>query len=181
MRSKLRIFKRQLPLLIIWAVLSTLIWSWIFMLATEPNARYRLVIAVDGAVTDATNLAASLEKFKHGDIQRVKVYPFSYAMMDSSTLEKADLLILPFGDMNTYLDWLAPLPDNLASEHSGRINGIAYGLPLKSTLVLQHLSGNADDWFVCLGQKSVHAGFEPGQDTEALSYLTRMSSAVSAE
>ena len=181
MRGKLRILKRQLPLLIIWAVLSSLIWSWIFMLVTEPDARHKLVIAVDAAVSDVTELAVSLESSMEGDIQRIKVYPFTYAMMDSSTLEKADLLILSAEGINTYLDWLAPLPAAIASDQALSVMGIAYGLPLKNPLVLRHLSGDAGAWYVCLGQKSIHAGRADGQGSEALPYLTLLSSGASVD
>ena len=166
--GKIKKLASQLPLLVVWALLSVILWGWIFTLVTSPSAQNKLTIAVDGTVRDSTAWAVEMEKIGAEQISRCMVYPFSYALMSTQTLENADLLIISEEDLPEKLDWLACIPEAFLSEDVTffESEGIKYGILIenaaRSALEKQVLLDEAQSYYLCFGKQSVHNEEIPG-------------------
>ncbi len=108
------------PLLLLWSMLSVLIWSFVFNILTDAPRAEKLVIYANTDVTHGELLADRLEQPEAGvrgpdsPVRMVRIYPFAHALMDSAELRGADLYLMTAADAETYREWLAPLPGRLA-------------------------------------------------------------------
>ena len=110
--NKLRKLISLIPLMIVWLMACVLFWGWIFTMITDTSPVHKIVLCADVSAINVKELSLRLESEMPENIYMVKVYPFSYAMFDSDTLRKADLLIVREQDIDMYKDWFAPLPDS---------------------------------------------------------------------
>ena len=109
MRALKNIFS-QLHVYVLWILLSTVLWGWIFSsFVTDTKPEYKLVVYVDAVQCADRELAMALEERMPVGIQMVQVHPFSYAMFDTDALLKADLFIVPASEAEEYLSAFAPL------------------------------------------------------------------------
>ena len=175
-RGRSRFFSRffsLLPGLMLWAMFSLLLWCWIFSLITDAVPARKVVLYVDGAVSSPVELAVRLEEDLPDGIRMVQVRPFSYAMMDGESIRRADLFILPEGDLETYRDWFAPLPDAFGrtAEDLTAPDGVPLGVPVydgesrlsvADTFILYTASGAPGQrWYLCFGNQSLHTPGNP--------------------
>lgn len=165
--NKVRRFFSLVPALVLWLMLSVLVWGFVFTRITDTDPAHKITLFVDSEVTDATALAVKLEENLHGNIRMVKVHPFNYAMLDGSPLRAADLFIIRADHMETYRDWLLPLPEPLRGTEAEYINGgvswglLAYNAETKSGIAAdcinyQPLGEPAEDYYLCFGNQSRH-------------------------
>ena len=112
--SGLKRFFHIVPLMIAWLMLSVLFWGFVFSGLTDAPPEKKLTLYVDGTVLQETDLALVLEKTAGEGIRLVQVHPFSYALFGSDALRAADLYIVPEEDLVTYVEWFAPLPEELS-------------------------------------------------------------------
>lgn len=165
--SKIRRFFSLLPALVIWLMLSVLVWGFVFTRITDTDPAHKLTLFIDTQVTDATTLAVQLEEHLGGNIKMAKVRPFTYAMLDGEQLKAADLFIIRADHMETYADWLTPLPE--AMRESGQEytrEGEAWGILMYDA---EAHSGTAsgfidyqppgepeESYYLCFGNRSLH-------------------------
>ena len=167
-------FFSLVPGLILWGMFSLLLWCWIFSLITDTAPAKKISLYVDGTVSRPVELAAMLEEILPEGIRMVKVHPFSYAMMDSESIRRADLFILPEQEIDVYREWLAPLPEDLSPEPQGLLvrDSIPLGIPVydaeaalcaAGSCISYAESGYPDQtWYLCFGSQSLHTPGVPG-------------------
>ncbi len=180
---KLRRFAAQIPLLVIWLIVSVFLWSWIFTFLTDTDPAHKLEIYADMEEIDGTALGDALEAGAGEAIRMVRVHPFGYAMLDSSQLRQADLYIVKGSDAETYLDWFAPLPYGLRGLGEELIlDGTAWGVLLRggkdpggAAAGVIAWPPDGEDYWLMTGAHSLHiAGREGAVDNEAAEAAVRL-------
>jgi len=149
---------RQLPLLIIWLILSVILWGFVFNFLTDTTADKKIVIMIDAQLENEVSLAVLLEGLHSDTVKMVKVHPFTYALMDASAVASADILIIAEGDIEQYQDYIMPVSEEFGCEESGIL-----------------LTGQIDRWlaeycrnvnyYLCFGNSGAHI-----TDGEAIKY-----------
>ena len=156
-----------IPLLILWLMVSIILWGFVFNLITDAPPSQKITLCVDAETPGATSLAVLMEEKLEGSVRMVKVRPFDYAMFDSGTLTGADLLIVPASHVETYQSWFAPIPSELLTEDGLlEIEGIPYGIPAYEAdtdrgaaagYIQYNVPGReAEDYYLFFGKESVH-------------------------
>lgn len=171
-----------LPLFLLWAMLSVLVWGFVFSRITDTDRAHKLVLCVDVPVPGEREMALEIKNGAGEGIRLVRVRPFTYAMMDGRTILEADLYLIAQERLGQYADWLLPLPESLLS--AGRTvewDGVPLGV-----LVRDGRSGGGlypgwiqyeeqKDYCLCLGRRSLHVrGTEGAVDTEAEAAALRL-------
>ena len=179
MRS-VRKFFSLVPALILWLMLSVLVWGFVFTRITDTDPAHKLTLFIDCQVPGDVALAVQLEEGLGGNIRMVKVHPFSYAMLDGEQLKNADLYIIREDDLDTYREWLTPLPDDIQDkEKVYRAEGQAWGVLIYDA---ETKTGTAQDdiqyetpgmdsvnYYLCFGSASRHlAANENAADNAAV-------------
>ena len=165
-RTFFRLIRRFLACLIISAVF----WSWIFNFLTDAGPEQKILLYADMRDIRWKELAITLEEDLPEGIRWVQVHPFSYAMVNSSEVEQADLYVLTAAQAEERAGWLQPVPTSLAAgrETLDR-DGVAIGLrldPAGAAYFRFEESGGAP-WYLCFGKKSLHNPDLPGAADEA--------------
>lgn len=187
MRNLKRLF-RLLPHLLLWLLASALFWSWIFNFFTDTDREHKITLFVGMQSLQDRALAVALEEDLPDGIRMVQVHPFDYALMDSASLETADLYIMTEAQAREHRDWLCPLPEGLdpspgTLELGGETVGLriyaADGDPVPAAGVaasfLHYMEAPADDWFLCFGRGGYHLpGLENGLDSASLAVAGRL-------
>ena len=89
----------QLHVYVLWLLLSTVLWGWIFSsFITDTKPEYKVVVYADAARCADRELSLRLEDPLPPGLRMVRVHPFSYAMFDRDALLKADLFVVPASD-----------------------------------------------------------------------------------
>lgn len=170
--NKLRRFFSLIPALVLWLMVSTLVWGFVFTRITDTDPAHKLTLFIDTQVTDATGLAVKLEEQLSGNIKMVKVHPFTYAMLDGEQLKAADLFIIRADHMETYGDWLTPLPEEIGEDDAWGVR--AYDAETQSGIAADCINyrplGEPDmDYYLCFGKQSRHnPSLENAVDNAAL-------------
>ena len=109
-----RRFFRLLPALLTWALLSVMVWGWIFSILTDAPAEKKLIVYIDAPVNRGRELAGKLEEsFPRSLIQFIEVRSFSYSMMGDSPASDGDIFIIPSENSDEYADWFSGEPGEL--------------------------------------------------------------------
>ena len=172
---KLKKILDLLPLFLLWAMLSVLVWGFVFNQITDTDRARKLVLCVDAPVPGESEFALEIKKGTPEQIRLVRVRPFSYAMMDAKTLEEADLYLIAEDHLETYRDWLLPLTERLRAAGQVReADGIPLGVLARDGQTgkgvypawVQYPDGQS--YYLCLGARSLHISGLPGAvDNEA--------------
>lgn len=178
--SKMKKLLSLVPALVLWFMLSVLVWGFVFTRVTDTDPAHKITLFVDAEVTDATALAVRLEEHLNGNIRMAKVHPFTYAMLDGGELRAADLFIIRADHMETYQEWLVPLPEDMrgnAPEYSQENvpwGILAYDAEAQAGIALGYINylppGEPEaNYYLCFGNQSVHiATQENAVDNAAL-------------
>ena len=162
----LRLIRRFLACLLFSAVL----WSWIFSLLSDPGPECRILLYADMPSFRWKELAVALEEQAPEGISRVRVHPFSYAMMNSAEVETADLYVMTAAQAREHPDWLAPAPDRLASgRETLEMNGAACGVRLDpaADFFFCFSRQEAGPWYLFFGARSLHLPGPEAKDDAA--------------
>ena len=76
---------------VFWALLSTILWAWIFTLLTDTVPEKKVTLYVQTEDCRSVELTLKLEEEKPEGIKMVKVHPFSYAAFGNRELLEADV------------------------------------------------------------------------------------------
>jgi len=171
------------PMMLMWLLLSAMVWGWIFTFLTDTAPEKKISIFAYAPVPGAKEIALQLEQHMQGELEMVKVHPFTFAMMDGGQLETADLLILGASRAQEYQALFAALPDEISD--AGELfsmGGVAYGVkiydaaldrgPLRPhILYLDEETGRPEDFYLFFGANSLHTPGNPGAvDDQALHF-----------
>ena len=175
-RSK---FWSLVPALLLWVIFSVLVWGSVFVRITDAPREKKITLYADAQVIDGTALSAALEEAKADGIRMVQARPFSYAMFDGGPLETADLLIVPASHVETYRDWLGPLPGEMAALGECLLrDGEAWGLKIfdaqshggaAASYIAYEAVETPEDYYLFFGVNSVHI-----EDGKAVLYAKKL-------
>ncbi|MBQ2062113.1 MAG: hypothetical protein II458_05485 [Oscillospiraceae bacterium] len=174
----------QLHIYVIWLILATLLWSWIFLFVTDTVRTKKVMVFIDAACQDV-ELRMELEKDMPKGLRMIQVRPFSYFLFDDENLLRADIYIVPASKVEAYRDSFTPLnggelPGYTVSSEGGiRIYDAAAGSGAAKEFITYTVPGEeGEDYYLFFGAQSVHSAFanETGDDAalavaEALLHL----------
>ncbi len=142
----------QLHRFVFWALLSTILWAWIFTIITDTVPEKKVTLYVQTEACRSQELSLKLEEEKPVGIKMVKVHPFSYVVFGDRELLEADLYAVREAEAEAMLQGFAPL-DGESLDADGRElyirDGVCYGIKL---------SGPGET-----GAAAAYMGYEPGE------------------
>ena len=177
MRKKIT---RCLTALFLCALISIVFWSWIFTLLTDTARPNKITIFADTDALNGKALSIALEETPPEGIRIIQAHAFSYALMDSSALENADLFLLPESSLAERQGWLAPLPEDFAADHSRWApNSLPLALQIEITPTARAYGIGTDPsserWYLAFGKGGFHLRtLENGMDDAALIVAARL-------
>ena len=147
----------KLHVYVLWLIVSTIFWGWIFTLVTNAPAEKKVTLFIDAPACRDTALDEELEKTMPVGLRQVRAHLFSYVMFGESELINADLYVVPASEAEEYIDSFRPLSGALAAREGVLVlGGAPRGLPVE---------GAASDWvdyapeetyYLFFGVNSVH-------------------------
>lgn len=155
----------RIPLYVLWALFSVLLWSWIFSFLTDTSPAKKLTVYISADEVQDVELAARLEEYDLPDgIRMIKVHPFSYAMFSERDLLSADLYIVKGSEAEEWRDSFRPLPEGFAGdlELGNGARGVRVYDAQTGTGVYDELIGYAapgaagEDYYLFFGAASQH-------------------------
>ena len=184
-----KVFFRLLSRGFLCLLASAVLWSWIFTFLTDAPRERKIVLFADMKDFRWHDLACALEANAPEGIRFVQVHPFTWAMMDSSALEQADLYILTAAQAEEYARFLAPLPASLppsltALRPEDGTEGLLLCDPASGTAAaaefLAYGEHPEERWYLFFGAASLHAaGPEAASDGKAFPVAEALMAAVS--
>lgn len=170
----------QLHTYVVWALLSAVLWGWIFGMITDAPAEKKIVIYAQAAACRDTELDLALEENRPEGIRLIRFRTFDYAMFDEYSLLHADLYIVKASDMESYLDSFQPYAPGafpLPGDDLWTRDGLAYGVriyeaaadPVAGEYVTWLAPGEPpEDRYLCFGSASVHRPAPEGDGAAAI-------------
>lgn len=165
-KTLFRLIRRFLACLLVSAVF----WSWIFNFLTDAAPENRILLYADMPSFRWKELAAVLEEDAPENIRWVKVHPFSYAMMNSSEVETADLYVMTAPQAEQHPDWLTQAPDSLAAgRETLQWDNVIYGIRLDPAAdeYFRYKEQEAGPWYLFFGARSTHLPGAPEAKDDA--------------
>lgn len=178
--KRMKRFFDLVPAMLLWAMLSIFLWSFVFNFLTDADPAEKLVVFIDAPLTEETRLALALEEAAGDAISMVQVRSFAYAMMGSEEIERADVYIVGESAADDYRDWFAPLPEALQTGTLLELDGVPCGVKVYDAATGEGLAPEIigytapgkvhEDHYLFIGKNSLHAsGHENAVDNEAVS------------
>ncbi len=178
--TRIKRFLNLIPLLILWAMACGLFWGFVFSRITDAPADQKIVIYIDAETPGAAKLADILFDSRSQHIRLVEVRPFSFAMMNSSSLENADIYIVPESSVSTYREWFEPADDGwIPAAPFYSVDDDFWGAlvfpSFRSSSTLHeyiNFTNNKDEnYFLLFGRRSLHFAAHPDAvDDEAVRF-----------
>lgn len=184
--KKVKAFLDLVPLMLLWAMLSIFLWSFVFNFLTDTAPENKIVLFIDAPLQEESRLAVQLEEAIAEPVEMVQVRAFAYAMMDSTEIERADLYIVSASQAETYREWFAPLPEALRSFGEVlEMDGVPYGVKVFDALAAKGIATDfiaylfpgrgPEDYYLFAGSKSLHiSGHENAVDDQAVTCALRL-------
>ena len=198
----LRVLKKILSNIhryILWALLSIVIWSFVFTRITDTAPEKKVTVFAHTPELAAEELSIELEKALPEGIKMIKVHSFGYSAFGSADIEGADIFIMPEREVEKNLEQLLPVPVGLLEGVSGAVyesGGQVYGFLIydgaskegrakgfigyEPIEMVYDENGephdvffDGDSYYLCFGAGSVHMGGN-AEDNAALSVAGRL-------
>ena len=155
---------RQMHMYIIWILLSAVIVSFLFNLATDTTQAKKVTIYVDAPSVSSALVETRLNEDLPEGIKMTKVHTFSYHTFGMGALGADDIYLVKEENIEQYKDGFAPLEEfrQLRSiDHYWIMEGKVYG-------VLTEFEG--EEYYLFFGKDCVH----PGRDGAAAYVAERL-------
>ena len=182
--KKIKRTLRLLSHLLLWALAAGLLTGWVFNLLTDARREEKITLFAGMRSVRGQALAAVLEGDLPEGIRMVQVRPFAYAMMDTVSLETADLYVMTAAQAEEHRDWIRSLPAEIAEGDAPLVlDGETVGIRLFDATAGQGAARSffsyeeapEEDWYLCFGAKGFHLTDLPqGKDNEALAAAKRL-------
>ncbi len=160
-RDRIRRCFFLLPLFILWALLSAVLWSWIVGLVTDVPPSKKVTLYLDVPAVEDAALSAALEEALPEGLKMVRAHSFSYVLFQQDALRSADLYVLPASEMEDFAAGLLPL-DAPAAEDVWSLDGTVYGLRCYEAGTSSGAAAEyvrypaAEDHYICINKDSAH-------------------------
>ena len=170
MKTIKKIFS-QLLIYCTWIIISTLVWSWLFNIATDTSAQKKITVFVEAEEVSDNAFAVYLESVMPEKLKMVKVHPFSYAMFDEYTLTHADIYIVKADEAEKYIESFAPIENREDGKEYFEYDGKTYGIKIYDAATgrgseKEYITYSDCDYYLFYGVNSVHIGEINGSDDE---------------
>lgn len=170
LKSILRNWYRYL----LWALLSVVFWSWIFMLLTDTTAKNKVTIYADLPAIADEKLELALEESMPQSIRFVKAHAFTYAMFDESAVLKGDLYLVSEHYVDEFLASFVPIdrdrfPNATFYEKDGTAYGVCVYDPATGLCAAKGLVGyiESERCYLFFNEASGHLGAWNGSPDDA--------------
>ena len=122
---------RNLHRYVFWALISVMLWAWIFTLLLSAPEKNKITIYADVPEVDGNALSIELEKDLPKGIRLVDAKTFNSLLFQQYAVLKGDLYLVPESDAETYLPSFLPI-DRAAFPGAAfyESDGEAYGIVL---------------------------------------------------
>lgn len=115
MRTLKNLFS-QLPIFILWALFSYVLWTFIFGFVTDARPEKKVVAFFDVTELKDLDLNVELEKTKDEGIKMIRIHPFSYAMFSQEAITGADFYVIGVKEAPLYEESFTVLNRETAEE-----------------------------------------------------------------
>lgn len=115
----IRAFFSSAPKYMLWIVLSTLFWLWIFTLITDTSQDKKVTLFADVPALADPDLSVVLEESMPEGIKMVRARSFSYLMFNDSPIGVADIFIVRQSDIEEFRESFALLDPEWAKGRDG--------------------------------------------------------------
>lgn len=154
----------HLHIFLLWAVLSAMLWAWIFTFVTDTSSDKKVTVYCHVPEIKSTELAVALEENMPEGLKMIKVHSFDYVMFDTESIGKGDIFIVPASEIEQFSEELAPV---------GGENGVrVYDSETKTGIAAEYISYGSEDYYLFLGAGSVH--LEDGKALAVAEELLKM-------
>ena len=138
----------HLHFFVLWAVLSAMLWAWIFTLVTDTSPDKKVTVYCHVPELQDTALAVALEENMPEGLRMIKVHSFDYVMFDMESINNGDIFIIPASEADAFAENLLPV---------GEENGVKVYDSASGTGIAAEYIGYADeDFYLFLGAGSAH-------------------------
>ena len=169
---------------ILWALLSVVVWGFVFNLLTDAPADKKIVIYADAVRCEEKALDIELEKTKPAGIRLIRAHTFDYVMFDEAGLLNADIYLIPEERAADYIDSYSPLDPSVLPWEATELwyrEGTAYGVKLEGAQSYFTFQPEGDV-YLFFGVHSVHtASLNRSADDAALQVAFDLSNMNGAE
>lgn len=116
---------------LLWALMSVMIWAWIFTLLFSAREKRKITIFADVPEIEENALSIELEKDLPKGIRLIDAKTFNALLFQQYAVLKGDLYLVPESDAETYLPSFTPI-DRAAFPGAAfyEADGEAYGILL---------------------------------------------------
>ena len=118
---------------VLWALISSVFWGWIFTLVTDTVPAKKVTLYIQAEDCRSQELSLKLEESMPESIKMVKAHPFSYAAFGKDDLLGADFFLVKESEVEEMLPSFAPL-DGEDWDYGQReqycADGVFYGVKL---------------------------------------------------
>lgn len=182
----IRAFFSAAPKYLLWLVMSTIFWLWIFTLVTNTTAEKKVTLYAEVPALEDPGLAAELEKAAPEYIKMVQAHSFDYFVFQTGKVKGGDIYLVPASNVEEYLPDFLPLdltrlPEGLSLYESG---GTAYGVRVYDAgsgegaakrYISYTLPGlEAEDYYLFFGVESLHSGEPDAAAYDVAAYLLEL-------
>ncbi|MBR4236581.1 MAG: hypothetical protein IKR85_11065 [Clostridia bacterium] len=146
-----------IPLMLLWLMLSALIWGFVISRLTDTAPARKLEIYIDAPAPGADAMCAALEDafLPYDGIDMLRVHTFEYAMFGGSPVLTGDIFIIPASTLDAYPHAFAQYPQSFGANS-------VYGFPVAYSAedargaAQEYISYLNEDYVVCVRADSVH-------------------------
>lgn len=150
---------------VLWALMSVIVWSWIFTLLFAAPAKKKVVLYAQLPSIDSHNLSIYLEEETPEAVRFIESATFEGELFDPREVLKGDLYLIPEPNMEQYYASFAPIdksafPDETFWEIDGKAYGILISDPSAGFAVGSDYLTYYEDvrCYLCFNKDSLHLG-----------------------
>lgn len=187
MRTVRRFFS-TVPKYLLWLVISTVLWMWIFGLITDTTPARKVVLYANVAELADPELAIELETELPDGIRMIKAHNSTYFMFDSNAVVLGDFFVLPTSAVEEYISDYCPISPADFPEAKGfyEADGTCYGILVYDAETGEGVAsgfiryydpeGDApnEDFYLLFNTNSLHCGEQDEAAFQVARHLLRL-------
>ncbi len=152
---------------VLWALLSVLLWAWIFAMIDDAIPAKKISLFID-APCSSRSLSVELEKELPEGMKMIRARPMTYVAFGGNAMEFVDLYIFRESDLEKYREGLMPFtpPEDVEAKAYVSGDGQVYGLRVYDAATGQGVAKEfiqydqseqpTEDYYICIGIKTKH-------------------------
>ena len=166
----------QLPLYLVYILLSSILVAWVFGIASDTSREKKIVLYADAPAMRQTELSLKLEEELPEGITMIRAHPFRYALFDSGKIGQADIVIIPESRIDELREGLLEIPgdDPAARFYKGREGIKVYDAASGAGILTDYVVYGEEDCYLFFGALSLHVGSERSVDGAAFEVADRL-------